>query len=301
MRSVLLIVLLSCAAAAIPARAAAPRLSLPYDVELDRSGRIVIADGGKHQIYRWDARRKALVVIAGTGRAGATGDGGQARKARIDEIAGIAFDRAGNLYLADVHRGTVRKVDRRGVITTIARWPGVAGVSADPGGSYLALASISAGVARLNLATGDLETVVAVGEHGLKGPHGLAYDARGNLWIADPGGDLLRLSAATGEVEAVAHVHAFKVLPLGDGGALVVSGNPSGGRVQRLSADGTLTAVAGTGRLSAHKDGIRATRAGILPSDVAVLPGGVTLVAETEPVPSIRRIDRSGRITTLVR
>jgi hypothetical protein len=95
-------------------------------------------------------------------------------------------------------------------------------------------------------------------------------------------------------------VHAFKVLPLGDGGALVVSGNPSGGRVQRLSVDGTLTTVAGTGRLSAHKDGIRATRAGILPSDAAVL-GDAILVAETEPLPSIRRIDRSGKITTLVR
>src|SRR5262249_41566057 len=139
MRTVFVIALLVCAAAAIPARAAAPRLNLPYDVELDRSGRIVIADGGKHQVYRWDARRKALAVSAGTGRAGATGAGGSARKARIDEIAGIAFDRAGNLYLADVHRGTVRRVDRNGVITTVARLPGVAGVSVDPGGKGLAL------------------------------------------------------------------------------------------------------------------------------------------------------------------
>src|SRR5262249_36844593 len=149
-------------------------------------------------------------------------------------------------------------------------------------------------------ATGSLSTLVAVGQKGLKGPHGLAYDAQGSLWIADPAGKLLRVSAATGEIETVAPVGVFKVLPLADGGALVVSGNPSGGRVRHLAADGTLTAVAGTGRLSGHKDGIQARRGGSLPSEVAVFGGG-SLVAETEPLPSIRRIDSSGRISTLVR
>jgi len=37
-----------------------------------------------------------------------------------------------------------------------------------------------------------------------------------------------------------------------------------------------------------------------LPSDVTLFRGAI-LVAETEPLPSIRRIDRRGRITTLVR
>ena len=165
MRVAILIILV--AAAAFPASAATPpRLSLPYDIEVDPAGRLVIADGGKHQIYRWDARRKALVVIAGTGRAGATGDGGPARNARIDEIAGIALDRRGNLYLADVHYGTVRRIDRRGVITTLLRLPGAVGVAVDPAGRYLAVASIAKGVVRIELATGAQEPVVAVGEPG---------------------------------------------------------------------------------------------------------------------------------------
>ena len=90
-------------------------------------------------------------------------------------------------------------------------------------------------------------------------------------------------------------------MPLADGGALLLSGGPSGGRVQRLAPDGKLTTVAGTGRLGPHRDGIAATRAGIMPTDAAVLAGGAILVAQAEPIPAIRRIDRNGKITTLVR
>ena len=65
---VALLVLAGGLAAAAPA-AAPPRLSIPYDVELDATGRIFVADGGRHQIFRWDTRRKRLVVVAGTGQA----------------------------------------------------------------------------------------------------------------------------------------------------------------------------------------------------------------------------------------
>jgi hypothetical protein len=99
----------------------------------------------------------------------------------------------------------------------------------------------------------------------------------------------------------VAAVAAFRVVPLADGGAFLVSGNPSGGRVQRLAPDGTVTSVAGTGSLGRHVNGIPATRAAILPSDVAVVAGGALLIAQTEPVAAIRRVSRTGTITTFVR
>ena len=59
--------------------------------------------------------------------------------------------------------------------------------------------------------------------------------------------------------------------------------------------------MAGTGRLSPHADGIPATRAGILPSDVAPLPGGRLLLTQTEPVAALRVVDRAGTIRTIVR
>jgi sugar lactone lactonase YvrE len=290
---------LAGALAAVAAAAAPPKLSIPYDVELDGAGRIFVADGGKHQIFRWDAKRKRLVVVAGTGKRGASGDGGPATRARLDEIAGLAFDPSGNLYVAEVHYGLVRRIDRRGIITTVARAPGAAGVAVDPSGRYLAIASIPEGVYRVELATGARESLVAVGEHGLTGPHGVGYGRDGTLWIGDPGGSDLRVTA-DGTVSSVPGAQGAKVVPLTGGAVLVTNGDPSGGRVQRIAADGTVTTVVGTGKIGRHVDGILATRAAIQPSDVAV-QGAALLIAQTRPIPSIRRIDRTGRITTLVR
>jgi sugar lactone lactonase YvrE len=285
--------------AAISAAATPPRLSIPYDVELDAAGRVFVADGGRHQVLRWDARRRKLVVVAGTGKRGASGDGGPAVRARLDEAAGLAFDRSGNLYVSDPHYGRVRRIDRRGIITTVARAIGAAGIAVDPTGRFLAVASIAEGVLRFELATGARETVVAIGEHGLTGPHGLAYDGAGNLWIADPGSSVLRV-APDGTVTPVPAAKGGRVVPLASGAVLVLNGEPSGGRLQRVSPDGTVTTVAGTGRIGRHVDGVPATRAGMLPTDAA-LQGSAILLAVTKPVPSIRRIDRAGKITTLVR
>jgi DNA-binding beta-propeller fold protein YncE len=272
---------------------------LPYDVELDAGGRIYVADGGRHQVFRWDARIRRLVAVVGTGARGSSGDGGPARKARIDEPTCLVFDRYGNLYVSDVHNGVVRRIDRRGVISTVARLRAAAGVAVDPSGRYLVVASIEQGVSRFELASGASETLAAIGDAGLVAPHGVAYDASGNLWIADPGGHVFRIAAGTNRLEPVASVSAFRIVPQRDGSAFVVSGDPRGGRVERLGADGGLTLVAGTGTLGRHVNGIPATGAAILPSDVAAVAGGALLLAQT--VPAIRRIDRAGRITTFVR
>ena len=209
--------------------------------------------------------------------------------------------KAGTSYFSDVHNGLVRRLDRRGAVTTVARISAAAGVTADPTGRFLAVASIELGVIEVELATGATQTLAAIGDAGLAAPHGVAYDAAGNLWIGDPGGHVFKLAAGTRQLEPVAAVAAFRVVPLADGGAFLVSGNPSGGRVQRLGPDGTLTPVAGTGSLGRHANGIPATRAAILPSDVAAVAGGALLIAQTEPVAAIRRVGRTGTITTFVR
>jgi DNA-binding beta-propeller fold protein YncE len=195
----------------------------------------------------------------------------------------------------------VRRIDTRGTITTVARVKAVAGVSVDPSGTTLAVASIELGVLRIDVASGRTETLAAIGEAGLAAPHGVAYDARGDLWIADPGGHVFRVAAGSATLDAVASLDVFRIVPRADGSAYVVSGDPSGGKVQLLRADGTVAPVAGTGGLGRHVDGIPATRATMLPSDVAPLAGGALLVAQTQPIASVRRIDRAGRITTMIR
>ena len=59
-----------------------------------------------------------ITTVAGNGKHGYSGDGGPATKANLNSPFGLALDAAGNLYIADNGNGRIRKVDRRGAITT---------------------------------------------------------------------------------------------------------------------------------------------------------------------------------------
>ncbi len=73
-----------------------------------------------------------MTTYVGTGSSGFSGDGGKANEARLNVPAGLAFDKRGNLYIADRNNHRIRKVDTRGIITTIAG-TGAAGFSGDGG------------------------------------------------------------------------------------------------------------------------------------------------------------------------
>lgn len=296
-RSLLLLPLLLVPLA--PAATPSPQLAQPYGVLVDHRGRVFVADAGRHRVFRYDARRKRLVRVAGNGRAGNRGDGGPAVRARLGELVSLAEDTKGRLYVSDLHNGVVRRFVLGGRITTVARIPGATGIDVDPAGRYLAVASIERGVIRMDLVTGTLETLVPVGK-GVVGPHGLHYDAGGDLWVADPGNGLIRIDRSTGGLSEVARVDTANVLPT-TRGVYVTVGNPNGGRVVLLRPDGTRRIVVGTGHISRHRDGVRATRVGILPTGLALARDGSLLVAQGRPVPALRRVSRAGIITTIAR
>lgn len=60
-----------------------------------------------------------ITTIAGTGTAGFSGDGGSATAAELGYPAGLAFDSAGNLYIADSSNNRVREILVSGIITTV--------------------------------------------------------------------------------------------------------------------------------------------------------------------------------------
>ena len=304
-------VALAAAFAATGAAAPPVKLVLPYDLEA-KGSTVYIADGLRHQILRYDLKNRRLGVFAGTGRPGSSGDGGPAERARLTEPTELALDAAGNLYFSDVNQGRVRRIDRRGIITTIARVPAAAGVAVDPTGRYLAIASIEGWVYRVELATGARErlagdgTETSSGDGGpaasaqLNGPHDVTYDAGGNLLIAEFGG-VRRIDAATGRIETAYTRPAFKVV-LGPRGTLfLLDGNPNGGTITQIDASGAVLRVIGTGRLSRHVDRAPIGRVGFLPSDVEPVRGSL-LISQTEPIPAVRRLAAgSGTLTTLLR
>src|SRR6266540_3435480 len=61
-----------------------------------------------------------IITVAGTGTPGSSGDGGPATQAQLQRPLGLAFDAAGNLYIADWVDNRVRKVSPGGTITTVA-------------------------------------------------------------------------------------------------------------------------------------------------------------------------------------
>lgn len=70
-------------------------------------------------IFRVDGSG-VMTRFAGAGRAGFSGDGGQAINAQFNAPAGLALDGAGNVFVADQGNFRVRKINANGVVTTVA-------------------------------------------------------------------------------------------------------------------------------------------------------------------------------------
>ena len=78
----------------------------------------------------FSAKAQNISTVAGNGTGGFAGDGAVATAAQLNSPGGIAVDRSGNLYIADVNNHRVRKVTAAGIISTIAG-TGTAGLSGD--------------------------------------------------------------------------------------------------------------------------------------------------------------------------
>jgi DNA-binding beta-propeller fold protein YncE len=87
-------------------------LNLPRDLELGPDGRLYIADTDNQRIRVLDLTSGIISTFAGNGQADFTGDGGSALAASFRRPFGVAFDRDGNLYVADTHNHRIRKVVR---------------------------------------------------------------------------------------------------------------------------------------------------------------------------------------------
>ena len=123
------------------------RLEHPSCIALDTIGNIYIADQNRR--IRKINIDGIITTIAGTGVSGYSGDGGLAINAKIGDPIGIVADKRGNIYFTDIDNNVIRKVDKDGIITTVAG-NGVAGYTGDSGLATLASLNFPFGLAVSN-------------------------------------------------------------------------------------------------------------------------------------------------------
>lgn len=88
-----------------PARMAT--LNGPKHLCIDDSDRVIIADSANHVIRRYDPANGTIVRLAGTGKKGRSGSGGEPLRVSLNEPHGVTVTRGGTLYVVDSLNGRV--------------------------------------------------------------------------------------------------------------------------------------------------------------------------------------------------
>lgn len=243
-----------------------------------------------------------LVLVAGLGTEGNSGDGGPALVAQFSELNSMFFDDDGRLVVADsqgnltlvgqfVDRTHIRRIARDGTITTLS-------------GDGMLDSATSASAAALNL---------NAGAHAAPGPAGAIFvtfgygnTGAGRLGRIDADGTFHLLvtsvipgySARGGAAQLGRLVEPTGLAVDHDGTVFLLDNGNS--VVRALSPNGTITIVAGTGERGNTGDGGPATAATLFaPLAVALSADGSLFIADTNNN-RVRRIDHGGTIRPVV-
>jgi len=200
-------------------------LSDIHAIAVDSSLNVYLADTHNGRIRKVTADGK-IFTIAGNGTVGYKGDGGAATSASLSLPSGLAVDSSGNIFVADYGNSTVRKIDSKGNISTIAG-TGVWGYSGDGGPA-----------AKAQLAA----------------PYSLAIDGAGNLYVSDLGNTNIRKITTDGNIQTVISDVTVNSLAIDSAGNMYYP-DPLNHRVQKILPNGTQSTIAGTGRPGFSGDG----------------------------------------------
>jgi hypothetical protein len=238
-------------------------LQSPRDVIVLPDGGYAIADAGDDRVRRV-LPDGTITTLAGTGVAGATGDGGPATAARLNQPTALSLAADGSILVADRGSARIRRIAPDGTITTVAG----GGSGATP--ALAATLSFPTGVS----ATADGGFLVA---------------EAATIRRVDPDGSITSV-AGTGVAGfntlmtpalAVALAYPAAIATLPDGGALVA--DTLNDRVRRIDpAFATMTTVAGRG-VPGPPGTPEPAPAAMLPPPPA--PNAATPIVTDEPLP----------------
>jgi uncharacterized protein (TIGR03437 family) len=261
-------------------------------IAIDPQGTVYYTDASTSTVHKLIGG--VATTIAGNGNFGYAGDGGPATSATLfmsSGTTGVAVDGAGNVYFTDGYNNVIRKINKlTGIITTYAG----NGFGAGTGFGGFAGDNGLATSAQLDI------------------PTDIAIDANGNLYICDTSNSRVRKVTPGGIITTFAgngHVvyegdnvqAATTAVPDPSGIAVDSQGNvyiASNRRVRKVTPDGIITTVAGTGVRDFSGDGgpaIAATLKG--PFGLGVDQFGNLYIADNGNG-RVRKVDAAGIITT---
>jgi len=249
-------------------KAAEAGLNQPWGMVLDSSGTLFFADQVNCRVRK--IADGTISTVAGNGTCGYTEDNVAATNAQLNYPTHVALNSSGGLLIADTVNHRIRLVSSNGNISTLA-------------------------------GTGDMgyygEGIEATKAQ-LRYPTGIALDGSGNLYIADTYNHAIRKVSTDGKISLFAGdtTAGYK----GDGGkataarlryptgiALDAAGNlyiadSNNHRIRKVSTDGIITTVAGSGVYGFSGDGGLATEATLgYPDDVYVDKAGNLFIVDT--------------------
>jgi sugar lactone lactonase YvrE len=232
----------------------------------------------------------SATVLAGTGTAGFSGDGGPATAAQLNGPSGVAIDAAGNLYVADTMNNRIRMIAANGTITTLAG-TGTCGFSGDGAAGSAAQLCLPAQV--MFDATGGL----LIADYGNRRVRRLASGGTlstvaGN-GVADPA-TLAQGTGGNGGPEIHATFNSIGGIAFDPAGNLYVS-ESQGEVIRKIAPNGTVSTIAGTGQSGYSGDGGPALQANFFsPGPISVGPDGALYVISGDS--RIRKITPDGNI-----
>jgi hypothetical protein len=230
---------------------------------------------------------QSLAVNTLAGYAGHGSSDGAGNASQFNNPGNIAFDSAGNLYVADSDNHTIRMITPAGVASTLAGSPGVSG-SADGAGSS----------ARFNQ------------------PLGVAVDTAGNVYVADTGNHTIRkmtLAGGNWSVSTLAGLAGVSGSTDGTGAGArfyepeavavdtsinVYVADTWNHTIRAITSSGVVTTLAGSAGNSGTNDGVGSGARFYQPQGVAVDSLGNIYVADTANQ-TIRKLNSGGSVSTL--
>ncbi|GAB3993629.1 hypothetical protein GCM10028807_29380 [Spirosoma daeguense] len=262
------------------------QLNNPGELVMDRSGNLYIPDFINHRI-RKISPDGIISTIAGNGTAGSSGDGGPAIAAQINGPSSMLVDVDNNLFIVEYYGNRIRKVSSDGIITTLAG-NGTAGFSGDGG-----------------LATSAQ----------LNSPIAIALDESGNFFVSDRYNQRIRKITSSGIISTVAgtgsagfngdgnlaidtRINYPNDLDFDRNGNLYIT-DSNNHRIRKMSSDGVISTVAGTGIYDYNGDGGLAINAQLnVPTALATDHNGNLFITDTYNF-RVRKVSSDGIISTV--